>query len=274
MTRVVLAFAAGMVFQPGLLAADALKIDRKIAKEPGYTTKSPRYGLIVFGPEAKDRVWVVQDGDTLYVDRNGNGDLTEAGEKLAAEKPKHGRVPEEREFAFEIGDLTLGGRTHKGVGAYVGRLARYESPSIANRPDVKAALAKDPKASVVVVRADVEASGLKGGGIGRRLSFTAGFLDLNGILQFAAKPADAPVVHFGGPMEVSFYAELPTMRIGRESEVVLVVGTPGVGPGTFAMLSYLDTIPETTKPVAEITYLPAKPGDAPLKEKFEIKERC
>ena len=31
-------------------------------------------------PEAQTRVWIVQDGDTLYVDRNGNGDLTEPGE--------------------------------------------------------------------------------------------------------------------------------------------------------------------------------------------------
>ncbi len=30
--------------------------------------------------------WLVRDGDTLYVDRNGNGDLTEPGEKVAAEK--------------------------------------------------------------------------------------------------------------------------------------------------------------------------------------------
>ena len=53
-----------------------------------------------------------------------------------------------------------------------------------------------------------------------------------------------------------------------------MVGTPGVGPGTFAMLAYMDTIPESAKPVAEITYQPAKPGAKPLKELFEIKERC
>jgi hypothetical protein len=230
--------------------------------------------MLVFGPEGKDRVWLVQDGDTLYVDRNGNGDLTDTGEKVAAEKPKTGRVLEEGEYSFEIGDLTAGGRTHKGVGVYIGRLSRYEAPSVAKRPDVKAALATDPKAPVAVIRADVEVSGVKGGGIGGRLSFMAGFLDLDGVLQLAEKPADAPVVHFGGPLEVTFYAELPEMRVGRSSEFVFVVGTPGVGPGTFAMLAYLDTIPESAKPVAEITYQPAKPGEPPFKEKFEIKERC
>ena len=62
-------------------AGDLTKVDRAIAKEPAYRAK-PRYCLLLFGPEAKTRVWLVQDGDTLYMDRNGNGDLTEAGEKV------------------------------------------------------------------------------------------------------------------------------------------------------------------------------------------------
>lgn len=62
-------------------AADLAKIERAVGKEPAYRGK-PKYGLLVFGPEAKTRVWVVIDGDRLYVDRNGNGDLTEAGECL------------------------------------------------------------------------------------------------------------------------------------------------------------------------------------------------
>jgi hypothetical protein len=62
-------------------AADLTKINRTIAKEPAYKSK-PKYCLLVFGPEAKTRVWLVRDGDVLYVDRNGNGDLTDAGEKL------------------------------------------------------------------------------------------------------------------------------------------------------------------------------------------------
>jgi len=58
------------------IAADLTKIDRSIGKEPRYQTKAPKYCLLVFGPEAKYRVWLVLDGNTLYVDRNGKGDLT------------------------------------------------------------------------------------------------------------------------------------------------------------------------------------------------------
>src|SRR5438067_1165710 len=63
-------------------AADLSKIDRSITREPAYKGK-PKYCLLVFGPEAKTKVWLVLDGDTLYVDRNGNGDLTENGERVA-----------------------------------------------------------------------------------------------------------------------------------------------------------------------------------------------
>src|SRR5579884_1450394 len=53
---------------------DLRKIDRTIRKEPAYQTKSPKYCLLVFGPEARSKAWLVLDGDTLYVDRHCNGD--------------------------------------------------------------------------------------------------------------------------------------------------------------------------------------------------------
>src|SRR5262249_51557517 len=56
-------------------AADLTKIDRTIAREPAYKGQ-PKYCLLVFGPEAKSRTWLVRDDEAIYVDRNGNGDLT------------------------------------------------------------------------------------------------------------------------------------------------------------------------------------------------------
>jgi hypothetical protein len=78
----VLAACALLVVGAPATAADLSKIDRRLVKEPSYKGK-PGYCLLVFGAEAKVRVWLVKDGDALYLDRNGNGDLTEAGERLA-----------------------------------------------------------------------------------------------------------------------------------------------------------------------------------------------
>src|SRR5215471_7460239 len=78
-------------------AIDLNKIDRTIGKEPAYKS-APKYCLLVFGPEAKTRVWLVRDGNVLYVDRNGNGDLTGPGARLAGEKCPDG-------IKWRVGDV-------------------------------------------------------------------------------------------------------------------------------------------------------------------------
>src|SRR5262249_6781113 len=81
-------------------ALDLTKIDRTIVKEPAYKAK-PKYGLLVFGPEAKSRVWLVLDGDVLYADKNGNGDLTEKDERI-----KQAPILD-KGHGFAIGELSL-----------------------------------------------------------------------------------------------------------------------------------------------------------------------
>jgi len=261
-----------------LSAADPPKTDRSIGEQPAYRTKAPGYVLLTFGPgrpsfDRADRVWLVWDGDTLYVDRNSDGDLTDATDKVAAQVRRPGWA-EDDGYTFEVGELTVGGRTHKGLAVYVAPLARYEGGSLGQRADVQAVLKRDPKAVTFTVSVDADVPGMKGGGIGERLSFMAGPIDLDGVLQFADQPAAAPVINFGGPLAVTFFAERPKMRVGRASDFVLVVGAIGEGPGTLAMLAYEGTIPKNAFPQADITFQPAKAGDAPVREKYEIKERC
>jgi hypothetical protein len=86
--------------------ADLTKIDRTIYKETVYQGK-PKYCLLVFGPEPKTRVWLVLDGDVLYVDRNGNGDLTEDGERMEPEKADWQNPGQPRifKYSFKVGDI-------------------------------------------------------------------------------------------------------------------------------------------------------------------------
>lgn len=63
-------------------AVDYDKISRALVKEPDYQSKAPTYTLLVFGPAGKLRVWLVFDGNTVYLDRNGDGDLTGKGERF------------------------------------------------------------------------------------------------------------------------------------------------------------------------------------------------
>ena len=186
MTRLSIILAAFWL-SAGLAGAQPPKIDRSIAREPVYQTKAPKYGLLVFGPEAKDRVWLVLDGDTLYVDRNGNGDLTEPGEKIAATKAER-RDSETDRLSFEVSELTVGGRVHKGLSVDFTPLKIFTSGWRSELPAVKAALAKDSKAAVAGVFLDVDVPGMKGAGIRGRLTMSAASFDLNGACNSPTRP--------------------------------------------------------------------------------------
>ena len=62
--RCVAAFCGWAFFAGPLAAANLAQVDRTIAKEPEYQS-TPNYCLLVFGPEAKSRIWLVDDGDVL-----------------------------------------------------------------------------------------------------------------------------------------------------------------------------------------------------------------
>src|SRR5262249_14943460 len=143
-------------------ATDLTKIDRTIAKEPAYKNK-PKYCLLVFGPEAKFRVWLVIDGDTLYVDRNGNGDLTEPGE--AVTRPPEG--------GFQAGTITEpNGIQHTKLQLQVIHTGSF---AIAIRIEGKR-----------LQCVQVEAPCPRASPPGSRL--------------FADRPGAAPIVHFDGPL--------------------------------------------------------------------------
>src|SRR5579872_2863783 len=79
----VLSVAAARVLADETELVDLSKIDRRIAREPNYAHE-PHYALVVFGPRAAHRSWLVMDGDdVLYFDRNGNGDLTDPEDRIA-----------------------------------------------------------------------------------------------------------------------------------------------------------------------------------------------
>lgn len=248
-----------------LHAADLTRIERSIRKEPASQNKAPRYCLLVFGPEAKTRVWLVLDGKTLYVDRNGNGDLTEDGEKVIAKKG----LDTLQEDVFDIEEIRDGARTHKNLTLSVRKLdylaARDES--------MKKEIAQLPGGRGSHLGIEVDLPGLKGKGAGGRIYQTAGVSDTRGFLRFADKPQDAPILHFGGPFQMQNDSRNRLM-VGHELDLVFSVGTPGLGVGTTAYLLYAGTIPENVHPRVEITYPSAEPGEPPLKRLYELKERC
>lgn len=239
---------------------------RPRADEPAYKSK-PKYCLLVFGAEAKMRVWLVLDGDTLYVDRNGNGDLTEPGEKVQARKGDEDQT-REGVFFFEAGDIPDGKQTHKGLTLSVSKLDHLADQD----SRVKTFLRRNPRARGYRLGIDVAMPGWKGASLGGRVQHSVASTDVNGILQFSERPDEAPIIHLGGPWRITFYSP-HQLTIGREGDMVLSVDTPGLGAGTTAYVGYEELIPEKAHPTVTITY-PTKPGQPPLREHYELKRRC
>jgi hypothetical protein len=260
-------FLGALLVGSPLLAADLSKLDRTLVKQPVYTSK-PKYCLLVFGPEAKTRIWLVHDGDTLYVDRNGNGDLTEPGEEIHA-KVDERLASEPGVYDFEAGDIAEEKLLHKGL-----RCGTFKADHLANSDaDVKEFLAKKPDGRPYILTIDVDMPGAKGEGLGGRVEQLAGFRDINGLLVFAERPEDAPIVHFRGPLTVTLYAK-QQLTIGRQKQLDLAVGTPGLGAGTTALVAYEGLIPRNVHPRVAIEFPPERKGSVPLRELYELKERC
>jgi RNA polymerase sigma factor (sigma-70 family) len=211
-------------------------LDRTIKKEPKYAGK-PLYLLLVFGAEAEFKVWAVLDGTTLYVDRNGNGDLTDDGEKVEGEGPAG------RGAAFRIGDLTdAAGKTkHTDL--------MFSSIRIGER--------------AVMARIAVRTGGTT--------------LQLAGPtnLRLTESPADAQVIHFGSSaLTVRPSIALPGVPdAGAASEFRVQVGTPGIGPGSFASFA-CEHLPEGTDPKAEFVFPSARPNEPPQKVLLPLARRC
>jgi hypothetical protein len=244
-------------------AADLAKIDRTISKEPAYKNK-PKYCLLLFGPEAKTRVWLVQDGEVLYVDRNANADLTEAGERVTLKQSDTNfRV-------FEAVDVRHGGLTHTGL--TVAQL--HLSPeSVGNDREFRRIQGANPGAWIWTVAVAAERSGDDVRKLPRRIEYIANGDGL-GYLLFADRPQDAPVIHFNGPWALGLQDVKQHLTIGHKSQLQIGVGTQGIGPGTFSFLMYPDTIPVDAYPVADITFPPKAPGQKSIRQKYTLKDRC
>jgi RNA polymerase sigma factor (sigma-70 family) len=256
-------------------AVGLAKIGRAALKEPAYAGK-PRYGLLVLGPKAETRVWLVIDGDVLYVDRNGNGDLTEPGERVAGRRP---HSPDSVEFStgpFAEAD----GRTRHSdliVSQYFARQYGHLVNSVAVT--------------------DV---------LGVRGQTTNG----EDRCAFADAAKDAPVFHVNGPLTlrahqvwveydrgngrklkeisevtgglIDFRAnnvdgkDAPyTLGAGeRVMKLMVQVGTAGVGKGSFAAVGAQEGFPADLHPVVEVSAPDKTDPRKRIKAEYALRERA
>ncbi len=250
-TAILLSYLVMMLFvAPGLEADDELVsgVDRRIEREPKYQSK-PAYALLVLGAEAQSVVWIVQDGDRLYVDKNGNRDLTDDGEPATAtDKRMLDTSRWDRRFLVEAWTLDDGSR----VQDFHLRHWNYSKPTDRAGPGEQFGLSLT---------------------LGETIPMYAGW---NALL--AESPTEAKVVYFGGPVaprllrikEFALGTTPARLSIGFITPRELIAAPDSkVSP---AMLS-IDALPASTKITAVIDW-PVSENSPVLQTTHLLPKRC
>jgi hypothetical protein len=234
--------AVVMTCQGAAATIDFAKVDRRIAKEPAYQSK-PLYCFALIGPEGKTRVWMVVDGERLFVDKNCNGDLTDDG---GPQELKDKRTDPASFDKVEVSPDT-------GTTKYVFDVTLWSRPSFGRTSE------EAYHQSVHVHFPDGRYYGAWG--------------DQHSSLYFAERPQDAPVLHYGGDLRMGFEVRQPLAREKGALKLSACVGTPGSRPGAFVHLLYT-TIPKGLQPTAVLEFPAAGAGRPPVRVEVVLKERC
>ena len=220
---------------------DLSRVDRRVA-EPKYRFV-PQYCLLVFGPAADKRVWIVEDGEALYVDRNGNGDLTDPGKAISATEQRKmtishkGKSAPYSERTYVVGDLLP---RDKGARHTQCKLVRYQQGD-------------DAPNYVLSVRVN-----------GVKLQY-AGWGPL-----LRPNREQASIVHFDGPVIPKLLRRRDFRLREKNPELNVCIGTPGLGNHSFAYVSH-EAVPSNVLTVVEIDW-PSATG--PIANRFELTDRC
>ncbi len=236
---------------------DLTKIDRTLVKEPKYKNQ-PFYALLAIGPEAKNRVWLVVDGDVLYVDRNGNGDLTEEGERVERDPKLIEVAPGDIKWmaSFYLGEV-------QGVRVRVDYWVRDKEFVTYTLFDKR-------------VRRDHEEFGWENSTLWRVTPDGK-----NGSAQtpltFCRRPKDAQVCHLGGTVTPFLYEE-SLYRDADHHWLAVYLGTPGLAPANSYDPVYTrvgtSEVPADAHPVAHFEFPHKEAGKPPIPLKVVLDQRC
>jgi hypothetical protein len=183
---------------------DYSKIERKIVKEPKYVGK-PQYALFLLDEAGDFRVWAVLDRfeaemrlpNVLYLDLNGNGDLTEKGERFVSSRD--GDSIEEQDPPSRWGRSVPG-------------------------KDLKHGMSR----SGAFMRGSTVSPYFRIKWAGREPMYGGFALSGYNNVRWGTTVAEAPIFHPNpyGPLSFALWGE-PVLQLGQESNVNLFAGNPG-----------------------------------------------
>lgn len=244
-------------------SVDLKNIDRTLAREPDYN-EQPHYALVVFGPTAEPRCWLVMDGNNcLYFDRNSNGDLTEPDDKipLDVKATRAINVAKGNGYSgmnvFNIGEVN-------GLAMNFQFWVREEGavPSEEFDRSIQKECEANDWETGTLYRIGKDGSGAQNG------------------ICLTASPEEAQVTHLDGPL--TFAMKWGNRQVfqpwPKRTVLDINIGTPSLPAknyrhDVFSPLTEHE-IPRDLHPVAVLEFPSKTPGGAPLVREIELDDRC
>jgi hypothetical protein len=229
----------------GAFAASELeRVDRTLVKEPSYDD-SPRYLLLALGQESPTMVWVVEDGRKLYVDKNGNRDLTDDGPPIEpAEVREFNSGPDGASKSWDFDYHLDEFNPSNGPAQSEFQLRRWNYEN-AGQDSYGLSLTLD-----------------------RKTPMYAGWFGS----FWGSSPSEASIIHFGAPLTPKMlrYKNLQLRSGLRRLSIGFMA--PGLGEASESRLN-IDAVAADVVPVLEIEW-PKSGGGPPLRTSHQLDQRC
>ena len=234
---------------------------------PKFETDSQQFCFLNFpaGDSKQEAVLIVTDGSRLYVDRNGNQDLTEPDEFVVSARKEW---QSDRDKQFQIDQVRVGGFKHRAIRLDVSPLEKYDYQD----QRIKDLLVQRPNACSYRLSAEIQDDRFRDRAFNGRVAVSVGISDSDGVLQFGNSIKTAPTINLCGDLEIRLSGE-GNFRPDAEADIVTIVGTPGDDPGTFALIGYESVIPEHLHPNAILEVTSKETGQT-KKTQVELSHRC
>jgi hypothetical protein len=213
------------------------RFDYTVLKEPTYQS-TPKYCLIALGTSGDVKVWMVEDGKRLFVDRNVDGDLTDDGPPI---EPSNLRTLDQNRWDFEY-------------------LLDAITPTNGSR-DTQFVLRRWNYG-------DKEDSYGLSLSVNGQMPMYAGWFGT----FWSTNRETAPVIHFGGPFTPRLLrrSEFTVGETGQRLSLCFI--NPGSGPGAESRLS-IDALPRSVVPILHIEW-PTAEDKVPLRASYPLTQRC
>lgn len=211
--------------------------DHTIIKEPAYQSK-PKYSLITLGNSGDVKVWMVEDGRRLFIDKNANGDLTDDGPPIVPSNVRH--LDANRwDYDYLLDAITpTNGARHTSL---VLRRWNYNDKEDCYGLSIS---------------------------VNDQIPMYAGWFGT----FWSTNHDQAPVIHFGGPFTPKLLRR-KGFTIGETAQrLSLCFVNPGSDSGAESRLS-IDALPRFLVPELHIEW-PTADSSAPLQTSYRLTQRC